>query len=40
MGLSELVEASVDEAVKLVESLIVKILNGDESTTKNVNHTQ
>jgi hypothetical protein len=24
----------------LVESLIVKILNGDESTAKNVNHTQ
>jgi len=40
MGLSEPVEAGVDEAVKLVESLIVKILNGDESTTKNVNHTQ
>jgi len=40
MGLSEPVEASVEEAVKLVESLIVKILNGDESTTKNVNHTQ
>jgi hydrogenase maturation protease len=40
MGLSEPVEASVDEAVKLVESLIVKILNGDESTAKNMNHTQ
>jgi hypothetical protein len=24
----------------LVESLIAKILNGDESTAKNVNHTQ
>ena len=36
MGLSEPVEAVVDEAVKLVESLIVKILNGDESTAKNV----
>jgi hydrogenase maturation protease len=40
MGLSEAVEAVVDEAVKLVESLIVKIRNGDESTAKNVNHTQ
>jgi hydrogenase maturation protease len=40
MGLSEPIEASVDQAVKLVESLIVKILNGDKSTAKNVNHTQ
>jgi hydrogenase maturation protease len=30
MGLSESVEAAVDEAVKLVESLIGKILNGDD----------
>jgi hydrogenase maturation protease len=36
MGLSEPVEAAVDEAVKLVESLIAKILNGGESGTKNV----
>jgi hydrogenase maturation protease len=39
IGLSEPVEAVVDEAVKLVESLVVKILHGDESTAKNVNHT-
>ena len=38
MGLSEPVEAVVDEAVRLVESLIAKILNGDESTAKNVNN--
>jgi hydrogenase maturation protease len=37
MGLSEPVEAVIDEAVKLVESLIAKILNGDESGTNNVN---
>jgi hydrogenase maturation protease len=35
MGLSEPVEAVVDEAVKLVESLIAKILNGNESEIKN-----
>ncbi len=40
MGLSEPVEAAVDEAVKLVKSLIAKILNGDESGTKNVNDIQ
>ena len=37
MGLSEPIEAVVDEAVKLVESLIAKILNGDELTAKTVN---
>jgi hydrogenase maturation protease len=40
MGLSGPVEAVIDEAVKLVESLVAKILNGDESNAKNVNHTQ
>jgi len=40
MGLSEPVEAVVDEAVKLVEALVAKILNGDESNTKNVNDIQ
>jgi len=39
MGLSGPVEAVIDEAVKLVESLVAKILNGDESSAKNVNHT-
>ena len=29
MGLSEPVEAAVDEAVKLVESLVNRILNGN-----------
>jgi hydrogenase maturation protease len=29
MGLSEAVEAAVDRAVKLVESIVNKILNGD-----------
>jgi hydrogenase maturation protease len=40
MGLSEPVEVVVDEAVKLVESLIAKILNGDESGAKTVNDVQ
>ena len=33
MGLSEPIEAAVDEAVKLVESIVAKILNGDELNT-------
>lgn len=37
MGLSQQIEAVVDEAVKLVESLIAKILNGDEASAKTVN---
>jgi len=40
MGLSEPVEAVVDEAVKLVESLIAKLMNGDESVAKNLNNIQ
>ena len=40
MGLSEPIEAVVDDAVKLVESLIAKILNGDEARAKAVNDTQ
>ena len=39
MGLSQPVEAAVDEAVKLVESLITKILN-EESAAKNGNDIQ
>jgi hypothetical protein len=34
MGLSAPVEAAVDEAVKLVESLVNRILNGDEPGPK------
>ena len=34
MGLSAPVEAAVDEAVKLVESLVNRILNGDEPESK------
>jgi hydrogenase maturation protease len=37
MGLSDSVEAAVDEAVKLVESLVAKILNGEELKTRTVN---
>jgi hydrogenase maturation protease len=40
MGLSEPVEAVIDEAVKLVESLITKILDGSESAIKNLNDAQ
>jgi hydrogenase maturation protease len=40
MGLSEPVEAVVDEAVKLVESLIAKLMNGDESVAKDLNNIQ
>jgi hydrogenase maturation protease len=40
MGLSEPVEAVVDEAVKLVESLIVKILNRSDSEIENLNDIQ
>jgi hydrogenase maturation protease len=36
MGLSASVEASLDEAVKLVESIVNKIVNGDESSWKNI----
>jgi hydrogenase maturation protease len=35
MGLSPQVEAAVGEAVKLVESLVSKILSGDESLIGN-----
>jgi len=34
MGLSQPIEAAVDEAVTLVESLIAKILNGDDLLQK------
>jgi hydrogenase maturation protease len=37
MGLSDPIEAAVDEAVNLVESLIEKILSGDESLQKTLN---
>jgi hydrogenase maturation protease len=37
MGLSEPVEAVVDEAVKLVESLVAKILDEHESKSRNLN---
>jgi len=40
MGLSEPVEAVVDQAVKLVETLIAKILNGSEPGLKNLNDIQ
>ena len=40
MGLSEPVEAVLDEAVKLVESLIAKILDGDQPNLSNVNSIQ
>ena len=33
MGLSEPIEAAVDEAVRLVEALVGKILSGDESSS-------
>jgi len=36
MGLSTSVEASLDEAVKLVESIVGKIVNGDESSGTNL----
>jgi hydrogenase maturation protease len=36
MGLSASVEASLDEAVKLVVSIVNKILNGDESSRTNL----
>jgi len=37
MGLSEPVESAVDEAVKLVQSLITKILSGSQSHSTNAN---
>ena len=40
MGLSEPIEAAIDEAVKLVESLVEKILSGDQSGRTNVNDIQ
>jgi hydrogenase maturation protease len=40
MGLSEPVEAAVGEAVKLVESLLAKILDGNQSTVRNVDDVQ
>jgi hydrogenase maturation protease len=39
MGLSEPVEAVIDEAVNLVESVIEKILNGDNLVATTVNNT-
>ncbi len=36
MGLSASVEVSLDEAVKLVESIVNKIVNGDESSYTNI----
>jgi hydrogenase maturation protease len=39
MGLSEPIEAVVDEAVRMVESLIEKILSGDNSVTNTLNET-
>jgi hydrogenase maturation protease len=40
MGLSEPIEAVADEAVRMVESLIEKILSGDNSVTNTLNETQ
>jgi hydrogenase maturation protease len=40
MGLSEQVEAVIDEAVKLVESLVTKILSEHQPKGKNVNDIQ
>ena len=40
MGLSEPIEGVVDEAVRMVESLIQKILNGDDSVSNTLNKTQ
>jgi hydrogenase maturation protease len=37
MGLSEPIAAIIDDAVKLVESLVTRILNGDEPVAKTVN---
>ena len=37
MGLSEPIETAVDEAVTLVESLVAKILSGDELSAKTLN---
>lgn len=34
MGLSETVEAAIDDAVKLVESIVSKILNGDKASSR------
>ncbi|HWO34990.1 MAG TPA: hypothetical protein VNO32_39870, partial [Candidatus Acidoferrum sp.] len=39
MGLSEPIESVIDEAVKLVESVIEKILNGDDLVATTVNNT-
>jgi len=39
MGLSEPIEAVIDEAVKLVESVIEKVLNGDDLVATTVNNT-
>jgi hydrogenase maturation protease len=40
MGLSQPIEAVLDDAVKLVESLVERILSGDEMVGKTVNDTQ
>jgi len=39
MGLSEVIEAAVDEAMTRVESLVNKIVNGDE-VTATANHSK
>ncbi len=40
MGLSDPIKAVISEAVKLVESLVEKILNGDDPVAKTVNDIQ
>lgn len=40
MGLSPPIEAVLDDAVKLVESVIEKILSGDDLVGKTVNNAQ
>jgi hydrogenase maturation protease len=40
MGLSATVEGAVDEAVKLVESLVERILNGNGPASNNLKHSE
>ena len=40
MGLSEPIEAVIDEAVGLIEALVARILNGDDPTERSVNNVQ
>ncbi len=40
MGLSSTVEGAVDEAVKLVESLVERILNGNGPASNNLKHSE